>query len=1152
MRPLHSLLLALSAPVLLAQDTIKVHTLTFDSITTRRAWFQFPDTSHHFRKVLMHHTLKCSPLTSWDQYDCGEWDYLTYHFVHEHTGTLDSTALTHPFFLVGTAAPDSVRVSEGIHPFNLHQRWERTATVEQVTNETDAIVGTSDTTDANSMAGYVRRSQYLYTSGELAAAGLTAGAIRILRFLPLDPAGASMPRLVLRMRNTMTSAFGRFEEDSLTTVYDAALPLNGTEIILTRLFQWDGVSNILLDIAEEGWDDPYPAILEASHVAPGMALQEIGPDDAIEVGDDFVGVDPSSLGSISNAITITFRAFGAPQLPINTTLLEAVDAQGQRVLNIHLPWSDGNVYWDAGNVGGSYDRINKITQTGNIEGQWNDWAFVKNASTGSMKIYLNGTLWHSGTGKTRPMTGIVRMRVASDANGNNPYPGLIDGLNIFNTEVSAATIAAWHDRKVTAAHPDHAALLYSFDMDEGAYPGVPFLTNAANGAPQAWLMGTVKRSQRPATALFRDAHDTGVRPVLTFVQGDHQIAIDSIITDFPSVDFTPQLSREIFSVQGNATASTDTAFGYATGWTYTYGPEGDVIDSLFNDGILYVNDTLNYYGVPYEVVKDHEIGRYITPYGIGLDLGPNGFRWTYDVTDYQWLLHDSVDLSAGNTQELIDLTFDMIEGDAPRDVVNVIQPWGPQRSYSYGSMSDDSQLAPVTVQLSPAAHEWRLLSRLTGHGDATSDPNVQGCCEFKNNTHYLYANGQAVDQWHVWQTHDCATNAVYPQGGTWIYAREGWCPGDAVKDHATELTSYVNNGAITLDYRITPVPLNNPGMGGGNYVVNEDLFEYAEPAHSFDAEIYNVKRPSDVGLYSRDNPICYDPVLTVRNNGTTDVTSITFSYQVSGGQAEYHTWTGNLHHMEVTDISLPISTGAFWNGDDQHLFNVDIIGVNGGDVDGYGANDHYATHFDLPVVYPDNIVLYYKTNNHPQDNTLSIRDIHGNVVFSRNTFTAATTYRDTLHLDPGCYTMEFTDNQDDGLYFYWSNLGSDPQGSGFFRFRSLNNTTLRTFGAEFGRSLKAAFAIGDIVSVPEMHTAPVLSVFPNPSTGTFTVSAPGSLGDARLEIMDASGRLVLGREVALDPLGRVRVDPGIGTDGVYLIRLITERGASLARVVIQH
>ena len=59
-----------------AQDTTWVKTFTFDSITTRRANFVFPPelNDKRFEKVLMYYRLKCSPLTTWDQHDCGEWD----------------------------------------------------------------------------------------------------------------------------------------------------------------------------------------------------------------------------------------------------------------------------------------------------------------------------------------------------------------------------------------------------------------------------------------------------------------------------------------------------------------------------------------------------------------------------------------------------------------------------------------------------------------------------------------------------------------------------------------------------------------------------------------------------------------------------------------------------------------------------------------------------------------------------------------------------------------------------------------------------------------------------------------------------------------------------------------------------------------------
>ena len=75
-----------------SQDTTWVQTFTFDSIATRRAEFQFPTSLNdmRFEKVLMYFKLKCSPLTPWDSYVCGEWDYQTHTRVIEHTGVKDS------------------------------------------------------------------------------------------------------------------------------------------------------------------------------------------------------------------------------------------------------------------------------------------------------------------------------------------------------------------------------------------------------------------------------------------------------------------------------------------------------------------------------------------------------------------------------------------------------------------------------------------------------------------------------------------------------------------------------------------------------------------------------------------------------------------------------------------------------------------------------------------------------------------------------------------------------------------------------------------------------------------------------------------------------------------------------------------------------
>ena len=89
-------------------------------------------------------------------------------------------------------------------------------------------------------------------------------------------------------------------------------------------------------------------------------------------------------------------------------------------------------------------------------------------------------------------------------------------------------------------------------------------------------------------------------------------------------------------------------------------------------------------------------------------------------------------------------------------------------------------------------------------------------------------NGETIADWHIFQYHDCGLNPVYPQGGTWPGAREGWCPGDVVIDHDFEITQFVTGDEVTLDYGITPVPPDNLGMGNGNYVIAMHLVQYDE------------------------------------------------------------------------------------------------------------------------------------------------------------------------------------------------------------------------------------------------------------------------------------------------------------------------------------
>jgi dienelactone hydrolase len=163
-------------------------------------------------------------------------------------------------------------------------------------------------------------------------------------------------------------------------------------------------------------------------------------DGAIEFNaDGNITVPASALATVDREVTIAMWVYGGDTQPVNDMLLYGVNTFGERVFNVHLPWSDGRIYWDAGYDGG----VDRISQTGDplhYQGSWHHWAFTKNADTGSMKIYLDGALWHSGTGKTRSMAGVTSFTLGSANGGPFHYDGLLDDVRIYDRELSQAQV----------------------------------------------------------------------------------------------------------------------------------------------------------------------------------------------------------------------------------------------------------------------------------------------------------------------------------------------------------------------------------------------------------------------------------------------------------------------------------------------------------------------------------------------------------------------------------------------------------------------------------------------------------------------------------------------------------------------------------------
>ena len=1142
MKNLALILLVCNFSFSFSQDTIAVQTFTYDSISTRRAIFNFPPELQtlEFEKVLMYYNLKCDPLTPWDSYNCGEWDYLTYSKVFDHTGNYDSVKVEMSHYLVN--GQNTATINYVNQPYyNYYNNYQKFITYSaELDNDYTIGTGTDLINYPFGTQNQTQRTQILWTASEISAALITAGEIAKLRF-DVTTLGNSMGHLTIKMKHTSATDLAEFDETGWYTVYDMNtnfLTTGINTINLTYPFLYDGTSSILMDISfDNGIALGTNHELNASTTSNNSVVfsnedlghLKINPGEWLDV--DLTNYD------FQNEITISFWASGeSSYLPVNTSILEGYDSLNNRIVNIHMPWSNERIYWDAG-TGSGYDRIDKLATISEYEGNWHHWTFTKNSTTGVMNIYMDGVLWHTGSAKNLPVGIVNKFRIGSSPTGSNPYAGLLDEFRIWDVEIAPAEIAAWQNKKVDASHPNYANLVLYYDFDN-APSVIDQSLNNHNGALSNPSMVQFSNSQTGETI-------SNQRPNITFVQGIYTSQLDSVLMIDSSLVAPIDIAE--YQVDGRKFTIASIQNKWAEAYSYEYDYLGVKTDSTWHAAdVSFLNDSIHYYKAPFEI---------ITPYGIGFTLGPNGFTYVYDVTDYQQLLQGAVDFEAHNTQELIDVKFLFITGTPPRDLISVEQLWGGLGNYSYANLDNDVSLSAYTVNPDPSGAMFKVRSRITGHGHNGSN----NCCEWGNGQgrdHELLIDGTPRFTWDIWQETECGDNPNIKQGGTWPYAREGWCPGDIVEDHEFDITPYITPGvAATIDYDIEDVPAGDPAQGNGNYVINMHMITYGAPNFSNDAAIVDVLNPNKWEYYSKWNPTCQNPRIILRNTGSTNLTSATIRIWIGadGNNFITHNWTGNLAFLEEEIVEIPITPQWWQDYLNVTTFTALIEGVNGTS-DEYSNNNKYTVEFTPSefVSYP--IYIWFKTNNKAVENDLFLRDQNGNIVFSRTVLANTTEYKDTFDLPMGCYTIEITDSDHDGLGFWYSNQ-TEGETSGFLRVRKVGGSTIYTFPNDFGRYSSFSFSVDYALGIEEKIEDFVFSVYPNPNRGVFSLNLDNFQGDElTIEVCNELGAIIYS-DAVLDNNAEGYLQKEINLDGVpaglYFVKVTSENRTATKKIIIQ-
>lgn len=503
-----------------------------------------------------------------------------------------------------------------------------------------------------------------------------------------------------------------------------------------------------------------------------------------------------------------------------------------------------------------------------------------------------------------------------------------------------------------------------------------------------------------------------------------------------------------------------------------------------------------------------EIARMITPYATsGSPRFPSTWNkdYVFDVTDYATYMKGNAVMrlfysgySAGFTANI---KFAFIEGTPERDVKGIDSFWRTSKNYGDAANPIDNFITAKSLTAPAGTQAAEMKVTITGHG---ADNNY--CCEFDVHSYHVKLNSTEIDQFSIWKN-DCGFNQLSPQGGTWIYDRANWCPGESVRIISHKLTGITAGNNYTTDIDFDPYTAGNTSYG--SYTVNGVVVNYGGFNHTKDASLDDIISPTIADDHFRDNPFCGNPVIKIANNGSAAITSMKIKYGADGSTTIFN-WTGNMAPLTSQQISLPEPwvLRTLSGNIATKTFTAEILEVNGA-TDEDATNNKLESQFVASPSWPVKIAIKFLTNK-TTENSWKIYDLNGNVVAQRNGTSIQTTYNDTVTLGPSCYKLVVEDAGCDGLS-WWANSG---QGAGSMQIRSATGgpalKLTNYFSGDFGCGFTQYFTTNWPTSVQSVNGQEVgMEVAPNPAQNNIHITFNGlTKVTGTLRIIDQMGRKV--------------------------------------------
>jgi len=525
---------------------------------------------------------------------------------------------------------------------------------------------------------------------------------------------------------------------------------------------------------------------------------------------------------------------------------------------------------------------------------------------------------------------------------------------------------------------------------------------------------------------------------------------------------------------------------------------------------------------------NYELGRMLTPYGSIYNKGWD-FTWTVDVTDFSQLLRDSVEIEYAHSGYepqtvgwALTVDFEITTGKPVLDPISIQPMWNGSFRYGDPDKPTEKLLAPIAVVTQKNSVVNRLRIQQTGHGM----DKPKGCSEFCSRWREVQVDGTTIERKNLWK--ECGSNPLYPQGGTWIFDRGMWCPGDLQPADCYDL--FLKPGEHLLHLAMEPYAATENIQANEN--IASYLVQYKGPNSKNDVAIEEILVPNQNKLYTRMNPANFRPRIVIRNLGSDPLNKVDIVYQTLGGKKQLFHWKGNLAFGKSEEVILPGTIEA--PGSDHH-FQVTLNNPNGRK-DEWSGDNSLVSQFESPVVLPEKFVVQYLTNNHPKDNTITIVDSSGESVYlkSPEQTNPGTMYLDTLSLKAGKYELMLNDSAGNGLEFWYE----AEQGFGYLRLLDLQGRLIKNFESDCGNGQFLAFTTSPTYRPDTCSSQYAFVLYPRMTKDSIALDYHSDLPGIMEVTITADGKLVERHEYQSVKQGRFNYNVAYLPKGRYILEAI--------------